>query len=277
MAHEMIGFYTVADDSDGILKVMRSYQYYAASKISDKVAKNKWQDKNQLGGYIWHTTGSGKTLTSFKSAQLIASSKDADKVIFLMDRIELGTQSLKEYRAFADNADDIQDTEDTHVLVSKIKSEDPANTLIVTSIQKMSNIGKENDGLKQSDLDKMTSKRIVFIIDECHRSTFGDMLITIKDTFPNALFFGFTGTPIQDENQKKMNTTSDIFGEELHRYSIADGIRDGNVLGFDPYKVMTYKDNELREAVALVKAKANNRNEALSDPEKKKNVFKVYG
>ena len=163
-----------------------------------------------MGGYIWHTTGSGKTLTSFKSAQLIASSKDADKVIFLMDRIELGTQSLKEYRAFADNADDIQDTEDTHVLVSKIKSEDPANTLIVTSIQKMSNIGKENDGLKQSDLDKMTSKRIVFIIDECHRSTFGDMLITIKDTFPNALFFGFTGTPIQDENQKKMNTTSDI-------------------------------------------------------------------
>lgn len=274
MAHEMIGFYTVADDSDGILKVMRSYQYYAASKISDKVAKNKWQDKNQLGGYIWHTTGSGKTLTSFKSAQLIASSKDADKVIFLMDRIELGTQSLKEYRAFADNADDIQDTEDTHVLVSKIKSEDPANTLIVTSIQKMSNIGKENDGLKQSDLDKMTSKRIVFIIDECHRSTFGDMLITIKDTFPNALFFGFTGTPIQDENQKKMNTTSDIFGEELHRYSIADGIRDGNVLGFDPYKVMTYKDNELREAVALVKAKANNRNEALSDPEKKKIYLK---
>ena len=274
MAHEMIGFYTVADDSDGVLKVMRSYQYYAASKISDKVAKNKWQDKNQLGGYIWHTTGSGKTLTSFKSAQLIASSKDADKVIFLMDRIELGTQSLKEYRAFADNADDIQDTEDTHVLVSKIKSEDPANTLIVTSIQKMSNIGKENDGLKQSDLDKMTSKRIVFIIDECHRSTFGDMLITIKDTFPNALFFGFTGTPIQDENQKKMNTTSDIFGEELHRYSIADGIRDGNVLGFDPYKVMTYKDNELREAVALVKAKANNRNEALSDPEKKKIYLK---
>ena len=178
------------------------------------------------------------------------------------------------YRAFADNADDIQDTEDTHVLVSKIKSEDPANTLIVTSIQKMSNIGKENDGLKQSDLDKMTSKRIVFIIDECHRSTFGDMLITIKDTFPNALFFGFTGTPIQDENQKKMNTTSDIFGEELHRYSIADGIRDGNVLGFDPYKVMTYKDNELREAVALVKAKANNRNEALSDPEKKKIYLK---
>ena len=97
----LVGFYTVADGSDGILKVMRSYQYYAASKISDAVSKAKWENDQQRGGYIWHTTGSGKTMTSFKSAQLIASSKDADKVIFLMDRIELGTQSLKEYRNFA--------------------------------------------------------------------------------------------------------------------------------------------------------------------------------
>ena len=101
MAHQLIGFYTVADDSDGILKVMRSYQYYAANAISDKVSKTKWGQNNQLGGFIWHTTGSGKTMTSFKSAQLIATSKDADKVVFLMDRIELGTQSLKEYRNFA--------------------------------------------------------------------------------------------------------------------------------------------------------------------------------
>ena len=275
MAHEMIGFYTVADDSDGILKVMRSYQYYAASRISDKVAKNKWDDKNQLGGYVWHTTGSGKTLTSFKSAQLIASSKDADKVVFLMDRIELGTQSLKEYRAFADFDQDVQDTEDTYVLVSKLKSDDPANTLIVTSIQKMSNIGKESNALKQKDIEKMSSKRIVFIIDECHRSTFGDMLLTIKETFPKALFFGFTGTPIQDENQKKMNTTTDIFGDELHRYSIADGIRDGNVLGFDPYKVLTFKDMDLREAVALAKANANSRGEALQDTSKAK-IYNYY-
>ena len=275
MAHEIIGFYTVADDSDGILKVMRSYQYYAASRISDKVAKNKWDDKNQLGGYVWHTTGSGKTLTSFKSAQLIASSKDADKVVFLMDRIELGTQSLKEYRAFADFDQDVQDTEDTYVLISKLKSDDPANTLIVTSIQKMSNIGKESNALKQKDLDKMSSKRIVFIVDECHRSTFGDMLLTIKETFPKALFFGFTGTPIQDENQKKMNTTTDIFGDELHRYSIADGIRDGNVLGFDPYKVLTFKDMDLREAVALAKANANSRGEALQDKSKAK-IYNHY-
>ena len=275
MAHEMIGFYTVADDSDGILKVMRSYQYYAASRISDKVAKNKWDDKNQLGGYVWHTTGSGKTLTSFKSAQLIASSKDADKVVFLMDRIELGTQSLKEYRAFADFDQDVQDTEDTYVLISKLKSDDPANTLIVTSIQKMSNIGKDSNILKQKDLDKMSSKRIVFIVDECHRSTFGDMLLTIKETFPKALFFGFTGTPIQDENQKKMNTTTDIFGDELHRYSIADGIRDGNVLGFDPYKVLTFKDMDLREAVALAKVNANSRSEALQDESKAK-IYNHY-
>ena len=275
MAHEMIGFYTVADDSDGILKVMRSYQYYAASRISDKVAKNKWDDKNQLGGYVWHTTGSGKTLTSFKSAQLIASSKDADKVVFLMDRIELGTQSLKEYRAFADFDQDVQDTEDTYVLISKLKSDDPTNTLIVTSIQKMSNIGKDSSVLKQKDLDKMSSKRIVFIVDECHRSTFGDMLLTIKETFPKALFFGFTGTPIQDENQKKMNTTTDIFGDELHRYSIADGIRDGNVLGFDPYKVLTFKDMDLREAVALAKANANSRSEALQDESKAK-IYNHY-
>lgn len=275
MAHQMIGFYTVADNTDGVLKVMRSYQYYAANAISDKVAKTKWDDKNPLGGYIWHTTGSGKTLTSFKSAQLISTSNDADKVIFLMDRIELGTQSLKEYRGFADADEDVQETEDTHVLVSKLKSDDPANTLIVTSIQKMSNIGREADGLKQADLDKINSKRIVFIIDECHRSTFGEMLLLIKKTFTKAIFFGFTGTPIHDENQKKMNTTSDIFGNELHRYSIADGIRDKNVLGFDPYKVTTFKDNDLRLEVSLEKAKAQTISEALSDTKKAK-VYNYY-
>ena len=140
MAHMLVGFYTVADGSDGILKVMRSYQYYAASKISDAVSKAKWENDQQRGGYIWHTTGSGKTMTSFKSAQLIASSKDADKVIFLMDRIELGTQSLKEYRNFAEENEEVQATENTDVLVDKLKSTSPSDTLIVTSIQKMSNI-----------------------------------------------------------------------------------------------------------------------------------------
>lgn len=274
MAHQLIGFYTVADTSDGVLKVMRSYQYYAASAISDKVAKAKWEGNNQLGGYIWHTTGSGKTMTSFKAAQLIASSKDADKVVFLVDRIELGTQSLKEYRGFADETESVQATENTNVLISKLKSTNPSDTLIVTSIQKMSNIKSEDASLSTRDIELLNNKRIVFIIDEAHRSTFGDMLITIKDTFPKAIFFGFTGTPIQEENQKMKNTTSTVFGDELHRYSIADGIRDKNVLGFDPYKVLTFKDRDLRKCVALDKARAKTEKEAISDPRKSKVYYK---
>lgn len=187
MAHQLIGFYTVADDTDGVLKVMRSYQFRAANKISDTVAKNKWEDNNQRGGYIWHTTGSGKTMTSFKSAQLIANSKDAEKVVFLIDRIELGTQSAREYRGFAEATDSIQETEDTAVLISKMKSNDTANTLIVTSIQKMSNLRDEAQrGLKKADIDAISAKRVVFIVDECHRDTFGDMMRAVKETFPRA-------------------------------------------------------------------------------------------
>ena len=274
MAHQLIGFYTVADTSDGVLKVMRSYQYYAASAISDKVAKAKWEGNNQLGGYIWHTTGSGKTMTSFKAAQLIASSKDADKVVFLVDRIELGTQSLKEYRGFADERESVQATENTNVLITKLKSTNPSDTLIVTSIQKMSNIKSEDASLSAHDIEMINNKRIVFIIDEAHRSTFGDMLITIKDTFQTAMFFGFTGTPIHEENQKMKNTTATVFGDELHRYSIADGIRDKNVLGFDPYKVLTFKDRDLRKCVALDKARAKTEKEAVSDPRKSKVYYK---
>lgn len=269
MAHQLIGFYTVADDTDGILKVMRSYQYYATSRITSRVAMRRWADRDQMGGYIWHTTGSGKTLTSFKSAQLIAASKDADKVVFLMDRVELGTQSLLDYRGFADDTDSVQATENTDILVAKLRSDDPANTLIVTSIQKMSRVEEEN-GFHAHDIEQIQNKRVVFIIDEAHRDVFGEMLRTIKETFPNAMFFGFTGTPIHDENQKKMSTTSDVFGNELHRYSIADGIRDKNVLGFDPYMVPTYKDRDLRKAVALERAKATTEAEALADPKKKK-------
>lgn len=281
MAHQLIGFYTVADSSDGCLKVMRSYQYYAAAAISDKVRRCKWDERpkssapGRPGGYIWHTTGSGKTMTSFKSAQLIADSHDADKVVFLMDRIELGTQSLSEYRAFADDADDVQGTENTQVLKSKLASDDPKNRLIVTSIQKMSNVKAGEGRITQAELDRLAAKRIVFVIDECHRSTFGDMLQDIRRAFPNALFFGFTGTPILDENQKKGSTTAMVFGECLHRYSIADGIRDGNVLGFDPYMVTTFDDHDVREAVALEQAKASSVGEAISD-ERKSKVFYHY-
>ena len=274
MAHQLIGFYTVADDSDGVLKVMRSYQYYAADAISLKVSQTRWDGENQRGGYIWHTTGSGKTMTSFKSAQLIAASRDADKVIFLMDRIELGTQSLKEYRAFAAENESVEATENTRELVRKLKSENK-DTLIVTSIQKMSKIRDEAEGLKSADVAAISRKRLVFIVDEAHRSTFGKMLATIKNTFPKAVFFGFTGTPIFEDNQKKNNTTYTVFGEQLHQYTIADGIRDKNVLGFDPYKVLTFRDKDVRKAVALEKAKAQTEEEAIAD-EKKSKIYYTY-
>lgn len=277
MAHMLIGFYTIADTDDGILKVMRSYQYYAAVGIANIVAdkKSHWDDGKQLGGHIWHTTGSGKTMTSFKAAQLIASNHDAEKVVFLVDRKELGIQSLKEYRSFASESESVQATENTTILTSKLKSDDLDNTLIVTSIQKLSNITAEDSGLNDADLKAIQRKRIVIIIDECHRSTFGDMLIDIKNTFKNAIIFGFTGTPIQDLNAKKDSTTPTIFGDEIHRYTLGDGIRDKNVLGFDPYLVRIYDDNDLREQIALEKAKASSQQEAMSDPKKKK-IFLKY-
>lgn len=273
MAHQMVGFYTIADDKDKTLKVLRSYQYFAVSRISDVVKKTNWDDHLHRGGYVWHTTGSGKTMTSFKSAQLIAASGDADKVVFLLDRIELALQSLDEYRGFAGEGDEIQDTADTSILLDKLKSTDNDDRLIVTSIQKMSNIkeGAPTAGggtITRELIDKIGQKRLVFIIDECHRSVFGDMLISIKHTFPRALLFGFTGTPVFKENAKNEITTGTLFGNELHKYTIANGIPDGNVLGFDPYMVNTYDDNELRELVAFhqidLKLKERNPDEPIS-------------
>ncbi|MCF6202751.1 MAG: DEAD/DEAH box helicase family protein [Methylococcaceae bacterium] len=139
----------------------------------------------------------------------------------------------------------------------------------------MSNINEEDGALQSDDIEQINAKRLVFIVDEAHRSTFGDMLVTIKKTFPSAIFFGFTGTPIQDENQKKKNTTSDVFGGELHRYSIADGIRDKNVLGFDPYMVETFEEQDLRRVVGLHKAKASSESDVFADP-KKEAIFYRY-
>lgn len=275
MAHQLIGFYTVADSKDGILKVLRSYQYYAVSAISNVVAQNKWDEKKQRGGYIWHTTGSGKTLTSFKAADLIAKSQDADKVVFLVDRKELDEQSYKHYQDFADDENDIQKTESTDILRGKLLSNSSFDTLIVTSIQKMSRIFEDGSRRMQRDIEKINDKRIVFIVDECHRDTFGDMMSVVKETFPNALFFGFSGTPIQEENAKKGCTSADVFGNELHRYTIGDGIRDKNVLAFDPYMVETFKSKDLRRQVALEKAHAKTPEEAISDKSKSK-IYYYY-
>lgn len=273
MAHQLIGFYTVADNKDGILKVLRSYQYYAVSAISNVVAQNKWDEKKQRGGYIWHTTGSGKTLTSFKAADLIAKSQDADKVIFLVDRKELDEQSYKHYQDFADDENAVQKTESTDILRGKLLSNSGSDTLIVTSIQKMSRIFEDGSRRMERDIEKINDKRIVFIVDECHRDTFGDMMNDVKATFPNALFFGFSGTPIQEENAKKGCTSADVFGNELHRYTIGDGIRDKNVLAFDPYMIETFKTKDIRRQVALEKAHAKTPEEAIADPTKSKTYF----
>jgi len=273
MAHQLIGFYTIADNADDTLKVLRSYQIYAIKEIFDRIEQVSWHARHQLGGYIWHTTGSGKTLTSFKAADLIASYGLADKVVFLMDRIELGTQSLQEFQGFADYADDVQGTESTIDLLGKLKSTIASETLIVTSIQKMSRVNEDETG--QADLNKVCNKRVVFIVDEAHRSTFGDMLVTIKQTFPDAIFFGFTGTSIHDENMRKDSTTATIFGNELHRYSLYDGINDENVLGFDVTQVETLDYNKIREVVALQEAKADSVEEAFDDP-KKKTVYNRF-
>lgn len=259
MAHQMVGYYTIADDKDETLKVLRSYQYFATTKIWERVKETNWDDHAHRGGYIWHTTGSGKTMTSFKSAQLIAKANDADKVVFLLDRIELSTQSADEYRGFANADDNVLDTEDTRNLIRVLESDSIDECLIVTSIQKMSRINTTNN-IPQSTIDKINKKRVVFIVDECHRSVTGSgkdsgsgMLLSIKNAFPRAILFGFTGTPIFPENARGEMTTEVIFGDMLHKYTLASGIPDGNVLGFDVYREDT-DENIIREAVALRKA-----------------------
>ncbi|MBC1474078.1 type I restriction endonuclease subunit R [Listeria grandensis] len=273
MAHTMIGYYTIADDTDGVLKVMRNYQYYAASTIFNQIKKTDWSAPEKLGGFIWHTTGSGKTLTSFKAAQLIADWGNADKVIFLLDRVELGTQSFDNFQGFADDVNDVQSTDTSDELREKLLDTNSNSTLIVTSLQKMSRLSC--DEKNTADIDAITDKRIVFIVDEAHRTTFGDMLVDIKKRFERAVFFGFTGTPIMEENTKNGNTTSDIFGSELHRYSLAEGIRDKNVLGFQIDQVPTFLDEDIRYAVALEKARAVDMTDVHSDAEKKK-IFNHY-
>ena len=269
MAHQLIGYYTIADRTDSVLKVMRSYQYYAARGIVSSYL-DKHKDNPQRGGYVWHTTGSGKTMTSFKSAQLIANSGKVDKVLFVMDRIDLGTQSLETYRNFANDDEDVQGTENTSILIGKLKSSAPNDTLIVTSIQKLSRIRKDDSCLCFADLAEILKKRIVVIVDEAHGSTFGDEMLTIKDTFSNAVFFGFTGTPRFSDDEDSIKETSTVFGDEIHRYLISDGIRDKNVLGFDVYKVSTFKEEDLRVQVALAQAKASSIDEVNADPVKAK-------
>lgn len=276
-AHRLIGNYLIADASDEVLKVLRPYQMYAVSAIIERITKinaidsEDWSRNTQKGGYIWHTTGSGKTMTSFKAADLLSRMKLAEKVVFVLDRIELSDQSMQEYQNFAADPDELYEPGSTHELVKFMKT--PYMRLIVTSLRKLGLICEDGTQYGEADFKKMRDQRILFVVDEAHRSTFGKMFRDIKHRFPHAVFVGFTGTPIKDINKRKDSMTVDLFGEELHSYVITHGMRDGNVLEFDTIGVETF-DN-LREQVALRKAGAADVDEAMAD-EDKRAIFDEY-
>lgn len=274
-AHQLVGYYVVADKGRDVLRVARSYQYHAIKQILQRTKHQIWGNHTPLAGYVWATTGSGKTLTSFKAGQLIIDKGFADKVVFVVDRIELNTQTLDEYKSFTRDGEDVQGTSNTTQLFNKLKSTDKSNSLIVTSIQKLNRINDDAAHLKKNELDYIRSRRIVFIVDEAQRSQFGTMHERMKATFPTAIFFGFSGTPIFSENEKSGNTTEAVFGKCLSVYSIACGIRDGNVLGFSPEYVKTYKDADLKEAVALEATNTHSKKEALEKEDSKKTYLRL--
>ena len=217
----MITKYIVTNETQKALMVLRPYQYYAVEKIIDRV-----KNYPSFNGYIWHTTGSGKTLTSFKASQIIATLNEIDKVVFCVDRKDLDYQTAKEFNAFEEGS--ISKVEDTGEFVEKMVRGD--KKVVVTTIQKLNNAISKPNYLKQ--MEKIKDKRIVFIFDECHRTQFGETHAKISEFFRNKQFFGFTGTPIFAENAVKYRTTKDLFGDCLHKYTIKEAIDDENVLGF---------------------------------------------
>lgn len=216
---KMVSKYIVLHEGDKCLMVLRPYQYYAVEEILDRV-----QNTNK-NGYIWHTTGAGKTLTSFKAAQLVSELDGIDKVLFVVDRHDLDTQTQAEYEAFEPGAVDA--TEDTYELIKRFNSD---KKIILTTIQKLNTAVKKDYYSKR--IESMRDKKVVMIFDECHRSHFGECHKNIVHFFRNLQIFGFTGTPIFAENAKQDLTTHDVFGECLHKYMIKDAIADENVLGF---------------------------------------------
>lgn len=233
---KMIGKYIVLHKSDQILMILRPYQYYAVESILKRV-----ENLPPKNGYIWHTTGSGKTLTSFKASQLLTQNKNIDKVIFVVDRKDLDYQTIKEFKAF--DKDSIDGTDNTTHLVKQIT--DDKTPLIITTIQKLNNAISKNH--LESRMKNAKDKKIVFIFDECHRSQFGDTHHKIVEFFTNKQMFGFTGTPIFAENAIKTKTTKDLFHECLHKYSIKDAIGDDNVLGFSVEYYNTFKSKDLKD------------------------------
>ncbi len=232
---KMITRYTVLNEAQKILMILRPYQYYACEAI---MARVKDSTKN---GYIWHTTGSGKTLTSFKASQLLIKLPQVYKVVFVVDRKDLDYQTTKEFNSFSKGS--IDGTDNTQALVQQFSDDTP---LIVTTIQKLNTAIQKQAHLTR--MEKLQDKRIVFIFDECHRSQFGETHNRIKAFFNNHQLFGFTGTPIFADNAVKnelgKRTTKELFHDCLHKYVITDAIRDENVLKFSVEYVGRYKQKE---------------------------------
>jgi len=232
---KMIGKYIVLAEVFKILMVLRPYQYYAAEAIIERV------ENTNKNGYIWHTTGSGKTLTSFKAAQIIMDLPKVYKVVFVVDRKDLDYQTTKEFNSFSDGS--VDGTDNTGALVKQFAD---STKLIVTTIQKLNNAITRERHLKV--MDEMRSKHIIFIFDECHRSQFGETHLNITKFFESNQMFGFTGTPIFAQNAMgekiAKRTTAELFDECLHKYVISDAIADDNVLRFSVEYIGRYKERE---------------------------------
>ncbi|GAO27784.1 type I restriction-modification system, restriction subunit R [Geofilum rubicundum JCM 15548] len=232
---KMITKYIVSHESDKILMVLRPYQFYAVEAIVERVQTTRKY------GYIWHTTGSGKTLTSFKTAQILTNFPKVHKVIFVVDRRDLDYQTTKEFNAFSKGS--IDGTNNTNTMVKQMVGD---NRLIVTTIQKLNTAISKNRYL--SRMETLKEKRIVFIFDECHRSQFGKTHEDIKKFFTGSQMFGFTGTPIFEKNAGKneygKRTTTMLFDKKLHQYVITDAIRDENVLKFSIEYISTFKKKD---------------------------------
>ena len=254
---KIIGKYIVLHEGDKCLMVLRPYQFYAVEKILDRV-KN-----SNNNGYIWHTTGAGKTLTSFKAAQLVAELDDVDKVMFIVDRHDLDTQTQSEYEAFEPGA--VDSTDNTDELVKRLHGN---SKIIITTIQKL-NAAVSKQWYSRR-IEEIRHARIVMIFDECHRSHFGDCHKNIVRFFDNTQIFGFTGTPIFVENAVDGHTTKEIFGNCLHKYLIKDAIADENVLGFlvEYYHGNADVDNASRNRMTeIAKFILNNFNKSTFDGE----------
>lgn len=217
---KLISKYIVLHEGDKCMMVLRPYQFYAVERILDRV-----QNSNK-NGYIWHTTGAGKTLTSFKAAQLVSEIDGIDKVLFVVDRHDLDTQTQTEYEAYEPGA--VDGTDNTHELIKRLSGN--KSKIILTTIQKL-NAAVTRDYYNKK-LQSVRDQKVVMIFDECHRGHFGDCHRHIVNFFHNLQIFGFTGTPIFAENATQDHTTAELFGECLHRYLIKDAIADENVLGF---------------------------------------------